>query len=78
MEIILASFLVMSVVFAASLHAIAAKSRCERRGRTDLGGLVRGGMTIFSAAGSIFDSVEAGGRGSSRTREWLKPNIQTT
>ncbi|PYL45182.1 MAG: hypothetical protein DMF40_16020 [Verrucomicrobia bacterium] len=76
MEIILALVIVMFVIFTASLHTIDANSRCEGRGRRGLGGLVRSSTRILSPAGFIFDSVEAVGRGSSRTREWLKPDIR--
>jgi len=77
MEIILALVIVMFAIFTASLHTVDAKSLCEGRGRGDSGGLVRSSMIIFGFAGFIFDSLEAVGRWSSRTGEWLKPNIRT-
>jgi hypothetical protein len=77
MEIIPAIVIVMLAIFTASFHIIDAKSRCEGRARRDLGGLVRSSMTILSPAGSIFDSVEAVDRESSRIREWPEPNIRT-
>jgi len=77
MEIILALVIVMFAIFTASLHTVDGKSLCEGRGRGDSGGLVRSSMIIFSFAGFIFDSLEAVGRWSSRTGEWLKPNTRT-
>jgi hypothetical protein len=76
MEIILALVIVMFAIFTASLHTVDA-NLCDGRGRGDSGGLVRSSMIIFSFAGFIFDSLEAVGRWSSRTGEWLKPNIRT-
>lgn len=78
MEIILALVIVMFAIFTASFHAIDAKSRCEGRARRDSGALVRSSMTILSPAGSIFESVEAVGRVSSRVAKWLKPKIRTS
>ena len=68
MEIILALVIVMFAIFTASFHTIGAKSCCEGRARRDSGALVPSSMTILSPAGSIFESVEAVGRVSSRVR----------
>jgi hypothetical protein len=69
MEIILALVIVTFAIFTASFHTVDAKSRCEGRARRDSGALVPSSMTILSPGDSIFESVEAVGRVSSRVRK---------